>query len=125
MDAQWVDIIATVLSAVVTGILAVVGALLTRWINNHAKDEKEAKMANELLSIVSNAVLYFQQTFVDTAKKEGKWDAETASKVKQDCLDYINGKLSQDMKDYVEGHSKDISEMVETAIATLVKKKDN
>ena len=121
MSEYWLEILATVLGAIGTGFVSVLTYLLKKYIDNKIGNEKASALATELTDLVGNAVLYFWQTTVDTAKKDGTWDDETAKSVKEQCLEYVQGKLTDDLKAYIEEHNTDIGDLIESTIASLLK----
>lgn len=119
--SNWLELLIGILSALVTGLISVGVYLLKKYIDAKLGDSKTATLATELTDIVSNAVLYFWQTTVDTAKKDGTWNSQTAEDVKAQCIAYIEGKLTDDLKAYVKEHNQDIGDLIESAIAGLLK----
>ena len=75
MDFQ--ELIATLFQAFMTAAIPVISAFLIRFINSQNKNEMVKKYLAEATDAVSKAVLYVSQTYVDTLKENGKWDAET------------------------------------------------
>lgn len=118
MDTIMWEILAYVVTSVLGLVFSALGMFLTYYLKKKLGNEKLADMALELNDIVKNAVLYFSQTAVSTAKKNGTWNDDVAKQVKADCLAYIQNQLTSDMKSYVEKNGKDISALIESAIAS-------
>lgn len=118
---NWTEIVASVLGVLVTGLISFLTVLLKNWITTHAKNEKDAKCATDLVELVSNAVSYFSQTTVDTLKKEGKFDSEAQTAVKNQCVVYINEHLTTDLRTYISEHKIDIQDLIESTVSRLKK----
>ena len=72
MPAEAWNIIWSVVGIVATGLVSWATTALVAWLNTKIKNEKAAKWASDLTSIVSNAVLSVTQTFVDAMNKKAE-----------------------------------------------------
>lgn len=123
MPTEAWNIIWSVVGIVATGLVSWATTALVAWLNTKIKNEKAAKWAADLTSIVSNAVLSVTQTFVDTMKKAGKFDEAAAKEAKEKALAIITGQLTPELKDYITSNFGDISEylgnLVEATVQSL------
>jgi len=62
---------------------------LTALIKAKIQNDKVAGIMARLLEFVAKVVLELDQTIVDKLKKDGKWNADEAKKVKQMALDKV------------------------------------
>lgn len=123
MPTEAWNIIWSVVGIVATGLVSWATTALVAWLNTKIKNEKAAKWAADLTSIVSNAVLSVTQTFVDTMKKEGKFDEAAAKEAKDKALAIITGQLTPELKDYITSNFGDMAEylgnLVEATVQSL------
>ena len=120
MPAEAWNIIWSVVGIVATGLVSWATTALVAWLNTKIKNEKAAKWASDLTSIVSNAVLSVTQTFVDTMKKEGKFDAEAAKEAKDKALSIITSQLTPELKDYITANFGDMTEYLGNLVEAMV-----
>jgi len=96
--------------------------------------EQEKKLENDQLikyidaatDAISKAVLTVSQTYVDTLKKEGKFDAEAQKTAKQMAIDKAKALITAESKAAIETLYTDFEAYLNDAIESLVKEnKDN
>lgn len=96
--------------------------------------EQEKKLENDQLikyidaatDAISKAVLTVSQTYVDTLKKEGKFDAEAQKTAKQMAIDKAKTLITAESKAAIETLYTDFEAYLNDAIESLVKEnKDN
>ena len=71
---QFYAILWTAVGILITGLASWLSVVLTNFLNSKIKDKKIAKITTELTNIIFNSVTYVTQTYVDTLKKNGKFD---------------------------------------------------
>ena len=64
------------LGIIISGLCSWLVVVLTGLLNSKIKDKKLAKITTALTTIILNSVQQVFQTYVDTLKKEGKFDKE-------------------------------------------------
>lgn len=96
--------------------------------------EQEKKLENDQLikyidaatDAISKSVLTVSQTYVDTLKKEGKFDAEAQKTAKQMAIDKAKTLITAESKAAIETLYTDFEAYLNDAIESLVKEnKDN
>ena len=96
--------------------------------------EQEKKLENDQLikyidaatDAISKAVLTVSQTYVDTLKKEGKFDAEAQKTAKQMAIDKAKTLITAESKAAIETLYTDFEAYLNDALESLVKEnKDN
>jgi type II secretory pathway pseudopilin PulG len=93
MLSQITLIVILAVLAIIGVVLPVVTPKLTAWLKSKTKNEKAANIMERLINFVANVVLELDQTIVDKLKKDGKWNAEEAAKVKAMAVEKINSYL--------------------------------
>ena len=120
MPAEAWNIIWSVVGIVATGLVSWATTALVAWLNTKIKNEKAAKWASDLTSIVSNAVLSVTQTFVDAMKKAGKFDEAAAKEAKDKALSIITSQLTPELKDYITSNFGDMTEYLSNLVEAMV-----
>lgn len=120
MPSELWNIIWSVLGIVITGLVSWATSAGVAWLNTKIKNEKAAKWASDLTSIVSNAVLSVTQTFVDTMKKAGKFDEAAAKEAKDKALSIITSQLTPELKDYITSNFGDMTEYLSNLVEAMV-----
>ena len=120
MPTEAWNIIWSVVGIVATGLVSWATTALVAWLNTKIKNEKAAKWASDLTSIVSNAVLSVTQTFVDAMKKAGKFDEAAAKEAKDKALSIITSQLTPELKDYITSNFGDMTEYLSNLVEAMV-----
>jgi len=110
----------SVVGTALTALVSWLTILLTNFINGKIKDKKMASHATQLLMIVMNAVQCVTQTYVDTLKKQGKFDAKAAEEANGKALAIIMSQMTPDLIKYVEDNFGDLKEYLKTLIESTV-----
>lgn len=120
MNEILLNILSVVVSAVVLPLISLIGAKLVAWLSSKTKNEKAAAIIKEANDIVMNAVKCVLQTYVDTLKKEGKFDEASQflalSKAKEKALE----QMSDDTKSFIEKNYGDLDLWLTTSIEATI-----
>ena len=117
---DWQEILIPIISAIATCLGSWLVAVVTKWINTKIKDKSTADMLTSLLAIVTDAVKTVYQTYVESLKDAGTFDATAQAEAKAKATALISSKLTDDMKSYLTEHygtaDAYVSEAIEKAI---------
>ena len=119
MDQFWVILWGAV-GTIVTGLVTWLTAYLVSLLNSKVKDQKLRTFLTKFTEIAMACVNTLTQTVVDDLKKQGKFDAEAAAKVKEDCVALIRGQLSNDMVVFIQDNFGDVTSYISTQVENLV-----
>ncbi len=117
---QFYAILWSAVGIIITGIAGWLVAVITSFFNSKIKDKKLAKMASDITTIVVNAVSSVFQTFVDTLKKNGKFDEKAQIEAKEKALTIINSQLTEELKQYIQDNFGDIQEYLMNRIEAVI-----
>lgn len=99
------DILINVISAVVTTVLLPLitwaGTKLIQYIGTKVKNEKAATLLTTATTIVLNAVRSVFQTYVESLKASGSFDAEAQKTALTKAKDIALSQLGEDVKGYI------------------------
>lgn len=120
MSPELMNIIYSAIGIIITGLASFAVAKITQLINSKIADKKAARYLETITQLVFNCVTEVYQTYVETLKKEGKFDKEAQEKALQMCLDKIKSKLAPELLDYIGSNFGDITEYLKSLIESLI-----
>lgn len=102
------ELIAAIFEVCIIPLLGVLTAVFVKWVNIKS-NESQAKTDNEtadkyiemLDKTITECVIATNQTYVETLKKEGKFDAEAQKKAFEETKNAVLTILSADAKEYL------------------------
>ena len=71
------------------------------WLKTKTNNEKVKTLLDMAGKVVEDAVIVANQTIVETLKKNGKFDADTAVEIKDQVVENVKNTLTQDEKDAI------------------------
>ena len=108
MEISWILILQEVLEVVIIPLLGILTTVLIKYINSKSKEaasktdnllhQKYIYMLNDT---ITSCVLATSQTYVDTLKKEGKFDTEAQKKAFKMTYESVMNILTDDAKSYL------------------------
>jgi hypothetical protein len=125
---DWLNILGQVFEILVFPALIAAAGYFVTWI--HAKKEElKAKTKNDTIDkyidmldvTISECVLATTQTYVDTLKKEGKFDGEAQKVAFQKTFDAVMSVLTEDAKEYLSTATNDLTAYITNKIEASVK----
>lgn len=122
------EFLTQLLQAVITAAIPVCGAFLVNYLNKKSAQAAAETNSAEMKSLieqvndaVTKAVTYTTQTFVESMKKNGIFDAEAQSEALQKSLDKTLALLSEVAKNALEEIYGDLNEYLTVRIEAEVK----
>ena len=120
MNEILLNILSVLVSAIVLPLISLIGAKLISWLSSKTKSEKATAIIKEANDIVMNAVKCVLQTYVDSLKKEGKFDEASQflalSKAKETAME----QMSDDTKAFVEKNYGNLDSWLTTSIEATI-----
>lgn len=120
MNEILLNILSVLVSAIVLPLISLIGAKLISWLSSKTKSEKATAIIKEANDIVMNAVKCVLQTYVDSLKKEGKFDEASQflalSKAKEKAME----QMSDDTKAFVEKNYGNLDSWLTTSIEATI-----
>ena len=96
------------------------GSYIVGLLNSKIKDQKLRTFLTKFTEIVTRCVKALTQTTVQGLKKDGKFDSETAKKVKEECINLIKAQLAPDMIEFIQNNFGDVTEYISTQIESFI-----
>lgn len=120
MTNEILKILITALGIIVTGLCTWLVGVATAFINSKIKDKKIARITSQLTMLILNAVQEVFQTYVDTLKKENKFDKEAQTLAKNKAFNIINSQITPDIKEFISENYGDVKEYLLNRIESTI-----
>jgi uncharacterized membrane protein len=120
MNDILINIISVVVTAVVLPLISIAGAQLIKLINKKIGDKQSAKFLGDATNIVTNAVRCVFQTYVDSLKKAGSFDAVAQATALTKAKDLVLSELSTEVKEYITTNFGDLESWLTTQIESTI-----
>lgn len=120
MNEILLNILSVVVTAVVVPLISLLGSKLVQWIGTKVKDEKAAAFLSKASEIVLNAVKSVFQTYVDSLKKNGSFDAEAQKTALSKATEIIKSQLGTDLTDYIKANYGDLDKWITTQVEATI-----
>ena len=113
-------IISVLVTAVILPLISIGGTQLIKFINSKIKDNEIAKQLTTATTIVTNAVRSVFQTYVESLKAEGKFDAQSQSVALTKAKDIALKQMSEETKNFIVTNYGDINNWLITQIEATI-----
>lgn len=120
MNQEILNILFSAIGVIVTGLASFAVAKLTQWINTKISNNKTSNMLNNIVTIVGNCVQETYQTYVESLKENGSFDAEAQKKALNMCLDKIKSQMVPDVLEYIANNFGDIDGYIVSIIESTI-----
>lgn len=119
MEQFW-TIFWSAVGTALTALMSWLTVVITNFFNSKIKDKKMTEIASGITTIILNAVTAVTQTFVDTLKKNGKFDETAQKEAQEKALKIINSQLTEPMIQYIKDNFGDVQEYLKTRIEAMI-----
>ena len=120
MPQEILNIILSAVSIIVTGLVGWGVKALTSWLNTKIKDAKMSNCLSQLTMIVSDAVMSVFQMFVDTLKKNGKFDQAAQTEAKEAAMNIVKTQLTPELSKFIKENYGDVEKWLGTKIEAVI-----
>ena len=117
---EWNDILIMIVESLFGLAMTAAGTYLTIWLNNKVKNDRLNEAISDVSMIAFNSVTMVKQTFVDSLKKEGKFDAEAQKVAFNMALTEIEKLVNKSTKDLIVKYYGDFEDYITNLIETNV-----
>ena len=125
MNQILLNVLATVVTCIILPLISFLGVKLTQWLNTKIKDEKGQKLLDTAVDIVVNAVQSVFQTYVESLKNSGNFNADAQKIAFNLAKSIVLKQLSQDAKQYIATNYGDLEEWIRNQIEASIYKLKN
>lgn len=125
---DWLEILEKIFEILILPAITIAAGYFVSWLKikkqellEKAKNETQRKYIDMLDRTISECVVATTQTYVDTLKKEGKFDGEAQKVAFQKTFDAVMGVLTDDAKTYLTEVTSDLTAYITNKIEANVK----
>lgn len=115
------DIILPALATIITGLASWGASALVAWLNSKIKNANLQAALETAQNIVTATVYEVTQTYVDSLKKAGKFDAEAQETAFKMAYNTIIEQLTDKQKTALQSVCTDVEAYIKTLIESTVK----
>ena len=122
-----IELLSQIFEVCIIPLLGVLTTFLVRYINakmktlaNTANDEKQKKYIEMLNNTITDCVIATTQTYVDTLKKQGKFDKEAQEQAFLMTFNAVSGLLTEESKKYLNEAIEDLDLYIKQKIESEV-----
>lgn len=117
---DWGNIGTQIILGIVGVVISALGVYVTYLINKWVKDDKLKNMLNSLNQLLINCVTEVQQTYVDTLKKQGKFDLEAQKQALETALSKAKNSMTVEMWDWLVANYNDPDSYLRSRIEAII-----
>ena len=122
-----IELLSQIFEVCIIPLLGVLTTFLVRYINakmktlaDTANDEKQKKYIEMLNNTITDCVIATTQTYVDTLKKQGKFDKEAQEQAFLMTFNAVSGLLTEESKKYLNEAIEDLDLYIKQKIESEV-----
>ena len=122
-----IELLSQIFEVCIIPLLGVLTTFLVRYINAKMKaladttnDEKQKKYIEMLNNTITDCVIATTQTYVDTLKKQGKFDKEAQEQAFLMTFNAVSGLLTEESKKYLNEAIEDLDLYIKQKIESEV-----
>lgn len=120
MNEIVLNIISVVVTAVVIPLISIGGTQLIKLINKKIQNTEAAKHLTAATNIVLTAVRSVFQTYVETLKAQGNFDAHSQTVALTKAKDIALSQLTEDTKAYIKANFGDLDNWLTNQIESTI-----
>ncbi len=120
MNEILINILSVIITAVILPLITLAGTNLIKLINSKIEDAISAKLLTSVTTIVLNSVRCVFQTYVETLKQEGKFDAQSQAEALKKAKDIALSQLDKEKRDFVATMFGDLDTWLNTQIESSI-----
>lgn len=120
MNEILLNIISVLVTAIIIPLISIGGTQLIKLINSKIKNVETAKQLTTATQIVTNATRSVFQTYVESLKAEGKFDAHSQVVALERAKDIAISQMTTDVKKYIETNYGNLDNWLTTQIEATI-----
>ncbi len=120
MNEILINVLSVVITSVILPLITFAGVKITQWLSTKIKDEKARNILTSITNIITSSVASVFQTYVDSLKKEGKFDKEAQINALALARDKVLSELREDAKAFISENFGDMGEWIANQIEATI-----
>ena len=120
MNEIVINILSIIVTAVILPLISFAGTKLIEFLNSKIKNNQAKELLVQATTIVTNAVRSVFQTYVDSLKASGSFDAQAQTVALTKAKDIALEQMSDDVKNYIVNNYGDLNNWLTTQIESTI-----
>lgn len=120
MNDILLNILSVVVTAVILPLISYAGARLVTYLNSKIKDANAKILLTTATDIVINAVRSVFQTYVDSLKASGSFDAQAQTQALTKAKDIALSQMTDEVKTFIDKNYRSIDAWLTTTIEATI-----
>ena len=120
MNEIVINILSIIVTAVILPLISFAGTKLIALLNSKIKNNQAKELLVQATTIVTNAVRSVFQTYVDSLKASGSFDAHAQTVALTKARDIALEQMSDDVKNYIVNNYGDLNNWLTTQIESTI-----
>jgi len=120
MNEILLNVLSVVVTAIILPLISLAGTKLIGWLSTKIKNEKANNILETATNIVINAVKSVFQTYVDSLKKEGKFDKESQLVALNKAKGVAISQMSEVLKEFIKNNYGNLDAWLNTQIEATI-----
>lgn len=117
---NWGEIGTQVILGIIGTLISTLGVYITYLINKYVKDNQLKTIISSLNNLVQNSVLEVYQTYVETLKKAGNFNAEAQKLALERCLALIKANMPKDVETWLKANYSNIESYLKSLVEAQI-----
>lgn len=117
---NWMEILFSVVGVVLTALASWAVAKITAFIDSKVKDGKAKGFLNAALAVITDVVKQTYQTYVESLKATGKFDAVAQKTALEKSVNTIKGLLSEKVQAFIVENYGDLEKWITTQVESSI-----
>lgn len=120
MNEILLNVLSVIVTAVILPLISYAGARLVTYLNSKIKDENHKILLTTATDIVINAVRSVFQTYVDSLKASGSFDAQAQTQALTKAKDITLSQMTDEVKTFIDKNYGSIDAWLTTTIEATI-----
>lgn len=117
---NWTEILFSVVGVVLTALASWAVAKVTALIDSKVKDGRAKGFLNSALAVITDVVKQTYQTYVESLKASGKFDATAQKTALEKAVNTIKGLLSDKVQAFITETYGDLEKWITTQVESSI-----
>lgn len=120
MEQNLINILFTALGIIVTGLATWLSSVLVKFLNEKIKDKKLTNWLTQIVDIITSAVKFTYQTYVEELKGKDIFTKEAQEKALNETYERVKNQLSKEAVKFIEENYGDVEKWIKEKIEAVI-----
>lgn len=120
MEQNLMNILFTALGIIITGLATWLSSVLVKFLNEKIKDKKLTNWLTQIVDIITSAVKFTYQTYVEELKGKDIFTKEAQEKALIETYERVKNQLSKEAVKFIEENYGDVEKWIKEKIEAVI-----